>query len=115
MDIIKNFIYNSYLKSLQSKILLLIAAISIIISMQFNYNSVKTILYQLFFYIYIAYVCNCFVYGNCDIDAWLIIIIPILTNIIIILNNYSYFDNLKIKLEQLKKDIGIFSKHNINI
>ena len=107
MEIIKNFIYNSYLKSLQSKVLLLIATITIIISMQFN-QSIKTILYQLFFYIYIAYVCNCFVYGKCDIDAWIIIIIPILTSIIIILNNFSYFDNIKKKLEQLKKDIGTY-------
>ena len=114
MDIIKNFIYNSYLKSLQSKVLLLIAAITIIISMLFN-KSAKTILYQLIFYIYIAYVCNCFVYGKCDIDAWLIIIIPILTSIIIILSNFSYFDNIKKKLEQLKKDIGILNKHDINV
>ncbi len=102
IEIINNYLYTNYFKSIQSKTLLYLAVISIILTLYTN-NNYYYALTQFLVYMYLAYSVNCFVYGNCNFKAWCMIIVPIITCIIIIIDYFPFFKYYKEKLEKIKK------------
>ena len=111
MDYILNFIYNKFLRSLPSKILIFIGIISAALSIIFKDN-IKIVIYQVIAYFLFSSIVNCMIYGGCELGAWSLIIVPVLGAIIIILNKINYFKNLNNKIKKIN---NYLKKHEIII
>ena len=111
MDYILNFIYNKFLRSLPSKILIFFGIFSAVLSIIFKDN-IKIIIYQIIAYFLFSSIVNCMIYGGCELGAWSLIIVPVLGAIIIILNKVNYFQNLNNKIKKIN---NYLKKHEIII
>ena len=106
-------IYNT----LQTRIFLFFAIISIIIS-AFQYKSIIVIGIQLILYYFIAEEIHCKIYGGCTVSSWITTLIPILGIVIFILDYFHIFKNLKNKIKYIHnkyEEISPEGKMNIII
>lgn len=94
------YVYYKFLRSVPSKILIIFGIISFILSF-ISKDSNHLIFSQILVYLYFASIANCMIYGDCFYSACFLIIIPILTSSIIILDKVGYFNDLKLKLEKI--------------
>ena len=109
LSFLLEFLYNKFMKSIPSKILMSLGIISTILSLIFRDNF--TVIYsQLIVYLFFSSIVNCMLYGGCTIGAWLLIIVPLLGCIIIILDKIGYFKETK---QKLKKLLDFLKKHEI--
>jgi hypothetical protein len=98
-------------KSKQSKLILFLGIIAILISV-FKYYNFKLILAQSIIYYLLAFQSDCLVYGNCNISSWMTIIYPSIAIVIFILDYLKYFDNLKKRLKFIYEKINILNNSN---
>ena len=83
-------------RSNQSKVILFLGLIAILISVM-KYYSFKLILIQAILYYLIAYQSDCLVYGDCKISSWISVIYPSIAIIIFILD---YFNTSRVLIKQ---------------
>ena len=105
-----NFPLSCY-KSNQSKLILFLGFIAILISV-FKYYSFKLILGQSIIYYLLAYQSDCLVYGNCGVSSWLSITFPSIAILIFILDYLKYFDKVKERIQFLYDKINILNNSN---
>ena len=98
-------------KSKQSKLILFLGFIAILISV-FKYYSFKLILAQSIIYYLLAYQSDCLVYGNCGVSSWISIAYPSVAIIIFILDYLQYFDAIKKRIKFLYEKINILNNSN---
>ena len=98
-------------RSNQSKLILFLGFIAILISV-FKYYSFKLILGQSIIYYLLAYQSDCLVYGNCGVSSWISIAYPCVALIIFILDYLKYFDQIKDKIKVLYEKINILNNSN---
>ena len=97
--------------SKQSKIILFLGFIAILISV-FEYYSFKLILGQSIVYYLVAFQSDCLVGGNCHISSWMAILVPSLAIIIFILDYLKYFDVIKEKIKFIYEKINVLNNSN---
>ena len=95
---INNYLYNGFIKSTESKILLVLMIINILLLL---YNRVYflIIVIKVIIYLAIASQMNCSIYGDCRISAILLFVIPIGAIVLTILDIVGYFTKFKIRLK----------------
>ena len=86
--------------SLQSKLIIFFALISIIISSLKGIN-LQSLLGQIIFYYLIARNADCLIYGKCYSSSWISIIIPIIAIIIFVFDYLGYFKKIKHELKRV--------------
>ena len=84
--------------TLQTKLFLFFAIISIIIS-AIQYKSITIIVIQFILYYFIAEEIRCKIYGGCILSSWITTLIPIFGIIIFILDYFHIFKNIKNKIK----------------
>ena len=84
--------------TLQTKLFLFFAIISIIIS-AIQYKSITIIGIQFILYYFIAEEIRCKIYGGCILSSWITTLIPIFGIIIFILDYFHIFKNIKNKIK----------------
>ena len=98
--IIYNLTYNKLIfKSIQSKIFSIFALISLILT-SIQYSNFFAVLSKFIIYFVLIRQIECSVYGGCEIGAWLNIILPILSIIIVLLDYFEILNNFKKKLNK---------------
>jgi len=100
-------------RSKQSKLILFLGIIAILISI-LKYYSFKLILIQCILYYLLAYQSDCLVYGNCKISSWIIVVYPSIAIIIFILDYLKYFDRLKYITKNVYEKINILNINSSN-
>ena len=98
--IIYNKIYNKLtFKSIQSKIFSIFALISLILT-TIQYSNFFAVLSKFILYFLLIRQIECNVYGGCNFGAWLNIILPIFSIIIVLLDYFEILNNFKNKLHK---------------
>ncbi len=72
---------NIIIGSLQSKVLMGVSLLSLLVSQIFNF-SFATLVGQLILAVALSYNANCLVNGNCGIWSWFTVAIPILVSVL---------------------------------
>jgi len=98
-------------RSNQSKVILFLGLIAILISVM-KYYSFKLILIQAILYYLIAYQSDCLVYGDCKVSSWISVIYPSLAIIIFILDYLKYFERLKNTTKKIYSKINFVNNSN---
>ena len=84
--------------TLQTKLFLFFAIISIIIS-AIQYKSITIIVIQFILYYFIAEEIRCKIYGGCILSSWITTLIPIFGIVIFIFDYFHIFKNIKNKIK----------------
>ena len=103
--------YTCY-KSKQSLLIIFLGIIAILVSVLKYYNT-KLVIVQAIIYYLLAYQSECLVYGNCNTSSWFTILLPSLAIIIFILDYFSYFNNLKKKIQFIYSKLNILNNSNL--
>jgi hypothetical protein len=82
-------------RSLQSKIFIIVALLTLILSL-IKYRSFKFIIIQLIIYIIVSKEIDCSIYGGCHINGWMRVLLPVLIFIIILLDHLKLYNLTKI-------------------
>ena len=98
-------------KSTQAKIIILLGLITILISI-FKYNNLKLVIVQCITFYLLAYQNECLIYGNCNISAWVNMLLPIITTLIFILDYIDYFKVIKIRAQYIYDKLKIINNSN---
>ena len=98
-------------RSKQSKLILFLGLIAILISI-LKYYSLKLIFIQGIFYYLLAYQSDCLIFGACDTSAWITILYPCIAIIIFILDYLKYFERIKNHTKEIYKKLNILNNTN---
>ena len=108
-DKLLQLIYSRLFRSNISKSFFIISMISLVLSM-INGTNKYLLFYEFIIYISLAMTTNCFIYGGCNISAFLILIVPVT---LIKINILEFFGIKKeYKLSNIKKDIRKYRHEN---
>ena len=98
MKYINKYLYNTFIKSTESKILLILMVINVILLL---YNKVHTlvIVFKVAIYLLIASQMNCSIYGDCRTSAILLFLLPVGAIVLTLLDIFGYFTDFKIRFK----------------
>jgi hypothetical protein len=94
MNEIQMKLYKKLLRSPLSKVFVGMAMISLSLSM-INKTPVKLVAVEAFFYVSLAFTTNCLVYGECNLSALLVLIVPFTIILINIFEIFGFSDKIK--------------------
>lgn len=103
--------YTCY-KSKQSQLIIFLGIIAILVSV-FKYYNTKLVIVQAIIYYLLAYQSECLVYGNCNTSSWITILLPSLAILIFILDYFSYFDDLKKRIQFIYSKLNFLNNSNL--
>ena len=78
----------------------------------FKYYNTKLVSTSIIYYL-LAYQSECLVYGNCNASSWITILLPSLAILIFILDYFSYFDDLKKRIQFIYSKLNILNNSNL--
>ena len=96
-------------QSTQSKAILSLVGVSILVSLLKNPDTVK-ILIQLIVFTLMARDADCMVYGGCHVASWTIIIVPLLFITFFVLDAIGFFKPVQERIDYIKDKIEKLNK-----
>jgi hypothetical protein len=96
-------------KSTQSKVIVSLGGVSILVSLLKNPDTVK-ILIQLIVFTLMARDADCMVYGGCHVSSWTIVIVPLIFITYFVLDAMGFFKPVQDKLDYIKDKIEKLNK-----
>jgi len=96
-------------KSTQSKVIVSLGGVSILISLLKNPDTIK-IAIQLIVFALMARDADCMVYGGCHVASWTIIIVPLLFITFFILDAMGFFEPVQERIDYIKDKIEKLNK-----
>jgi hypothetical protein len=96
-------------KSTQSKVIVSLGGVSILVSLLKNPDTVK-ILIQLIVFSLMARDADCMVYGECHVASWSIIIVPLLFITFFVMDAMDFFKPVQDKIDYVKDKIEKLNK-----
>ena len=101
-------------KSTQSKAILSLGGVSVLISLLKNPDTIK-IAIQLIVFTLMARDADCMVYGGCHIASWSIIIVPLLFITFFVLDALDFFKPVQDKIDYVKDKIEKLNKIKLRL
>ena len=96
-------------KSTQSKVIVSLGGVSILVSLLKNPDTIK-ILIQLIVFALMARDADCMVYGGCHVASWTIIIVPLMFITFFVLDAMGFFKPVQERIDYIKDKIEKLNK-----